>query len=397
MTTSPAQQPATEQELAATIADAASRREPVAVAGGGTQAGLGRPVQAAATLSAAGLTGVTLYEPAEQVIAAWAGTPLAEVESVLATENQRLAFEPTDRRRLYASEGTPTIGAVVATNASGPRRIQAGAARDSLIGIRAVNGSGEVIKSGGRVMKNVTGYDLAKFLAGSHGTLAVLSEVTFKIQPIPETEATLVINGLDDAAAVAALSAALGSTATVTGAAHRPAGNSDARTWVRIEGFAASVKERTDHLTGVLSAFGVDATLDPAESQACWEAVGDLSTLTASVDSVVWKVSVKPSDGPAVAAAVSEQLDCQVLYDWGGGLVWIALPDAGTDGGAGVVRGALNGRNGHATLVRAPDAIRTTVDVFEPSANAIADLTRKMKATFDPGGILNPGRMYAGV
>lgn len=390
--------PASEAELGEVIADASARSTPLSVTGSGTSVGLGRPMQTSATVSAAALVGITLYEPLELVISARAGTPVAEIEAVLAEKRQRLGFEPVDRRALYGTTGTPTIGALVATNTSGSRRIQSGAARDSLIGVRAVNGSGEAVKSGGRVMKNVTGYDLTKFLAGSHGTLAVLSEVTFKVQPIPETETTLVIAGLDDARAVAALSAGLGSPFTVTGAAHNPVGNGgDARTMLRIDGFESSVAERSDKLAALLAGFGTVDRLASNESQDAWRAVGDLEALGAAADAAVWKVSVKPTDGPAVAATARDALSCRVLYDWGGGLVWIAVADGGEDAGAGVIRSAVNRLGGHATLVRAPDSVRLAVDVFEPLSPPLTSLTRRLKATFDPVEILNPGRMYAGM
>ncbi len=391
--------PTDESELVAAVTDAAARTVPLAVAGGGTRAGLGRPTQTAATLSTDKLTGITLYEPAELVISARAGTPLAEIEAELAGQNQRLGFEPIDYRRLYGSTGTPTIGAVAAANVSGPRRIQSGAARDSLIGLRAVTGSGALIKSGGRVMKNVTGYDLVKFLAGSYGTLAVLSEVTFKVQPTPETEATLVLGDLDDASAIAALSAGLGSPYTVTGAAHVPGLDGEAsRTLLRIEGFADSVAERSARLIDALADFGgVEVLAKTMLRRPPGAAVGDLEALGAPGEAAVWKVSVRPSDGPAIAAAARAAFGCRVLYDWGGGLVWIATATGGFDAGAAVIRDAIRPLGGHATLVRAPDAVRLAVDVFQPQAPPLMDLTRKLKARFDPAGILNPGRMYAGV
>ena len=388
-------QPVDEAELSATISNAAAKRTPLTVEGGGTLRRLGRPLQTAATLSTAKLAGVTLYEPAEMVLSARAGTPLGEVESLLAAKGQRLAFEPPDLRRFYGSDGTPTIGAVAAANLSGPRRIAAGAARDGLIGIRAVNGRGDIVKSGGRVMKNVTGLDLCKFLAGSYGTLAVLSEVTFKVLPAPETEATLVYRGLEDGKAVAALSAALGSPYAVTGAAHAPA-ERDGRgaTSIRIEGFAASVRHRLDRLTEALGAFGAPDRLDGAGSTDCWKAIRDLDALAPSRDAVVWRVSVKPSDGPRVAAIAKAALDCRVLYDWGGGLVWIACKPPET--GAEIIRRAVAAAGGYAMLFRAADAIRLATAVFEPPSEAVMALSRKLKEAFDPVGILNPGRLYPG-
>ncbi|MCR4281891.1 MAG: glycolate oxidase subunit GlcE [Bauldia sp.] len=387
--------PGDEPVLAAAVADAASRKTPLAIVGGGTRTGLGRPMQTAATLSTANLTGVTLYEPSELVLSARAGTPLAEVESLLASNRQRLAFEPPSHHQLYGIAGESTIGAVAAANLSGPRRIQSGAARDSLIGVRAVTGRGDIVKSGGRVMKNVTGYDLVKFLAGSYGTLAVLSEVTFKVLPLPETETTLVIDGLSDVRAVSALSAALGSPFSVSGAAHVP--GRVARTCVRIEGFAASVDSRADRLVSLLSAYGPVERLDPAASADLWRSIRDLDALAKPADRPLWRVSVRPGDGPVIAAATRVSMDADILYDWGGGLVWIAGGGDRPDAGASVIRAAVASVGGHATLVRAPDDVRLAVDVFQPLPAPLMDLTRKLKASFDPAGILNPGRMYAGV
>jgi glycolate oxidase FAD binding subunit len=369
--------PKDENEVAAMVADAAERRASLAIVGGGTRAGLGRRVRARGTLSTNALSGVTLYEPAELVLSARAGTTLAEIEALLAQRSQRLAFEPMDHRPLLGESGEPTIGGIVAANVSGPRRIQAGAARDSLIGLRAVTGEGEIVKAGGRVMKNVTGYDLVKFLAGSYGTLAVLTEVSFKLTPAPETETTLVLTDLDDGKAIAALSAALGSPFSVTGAAHRPAfGLEPPRTFIRLEGFAASVADRAKRLAEDLSDLGKAEQIAGRASPS-------------------WRVSTLPSLAPALVETVRHSFEARVLYDWGGGLVWIAGGD-GKDAGAGVIRGAL-GRQGHATLIRASEEVRGTADVFQPLAPPLYALTRKLKQTFDPAGILNPGRIYAGL
>jgi glycolate oxidase FAD binding subunit len=393
----PALVPATEDEVAALVRDASAAREALAVAGDGTRAGLGHPVRATRALSTQKLTGITLYEPAELVLSARSGTPLAEVEGLLRQNGQRLAFEPMDHRPLYRSIGEPTIGGVAAANVSGPRRILSGAARDSLIGVRAVTGRGDAIKSGGRVMKNVTGYDLVRFLAGSFGTLAVLTEVTFKVLPAPETEATLVLRGLDDKTAVAALSAALGSPFEVSGAANRPGVGAAAETWIRIEGFAKSVGYRAGRLRDELRRFGaVEVINDATASRAIWSAIRDLDALAAPPDAPVWRVSVKPGDGPAVADAVRRTFPARILYDWGGGLVWIAGGE-GEDAGAGVVRAAVKAVGGHTTLLRAPEEIRRRVPVFEPQPGPLMGLARKLKHAFDPAGILNPGRMYGDI
>ena len=388
-------QPRSEAEAATLIGEAAARRERLRLVGGGTRAGIGRPAQDEATLSAAGLTGITLYEPAELVIAARAGTPLAEVEARLAEGGQMLPFEPMDHRPLLGSTGEPTIGAVAAGNVSGPRRIAGGAARDSLIGVRFVNGRGEAVKSGGRVMKNVTGLDLVKLMAGSWGTLGFLTEVTFKVLPVPERTATLVLAGLDDARAVEAMSVALGSPFEITGAAHLPEGiDGPARTLLRIEGFSASVDYRLGQLTRLMRGFTPPATREGEEAAAQWRAVRDVLPF-AGGDEAVWRLSTAPGRGPAVAAAIAAARPSRWFYDWGGGLIWLATPATG-DAGAEVVRAAL-AEGGHATLVRAPDAVRAAVPVFEPLSEPLMRITAGLKAAHDPAGLFNPGRMYAGI
>ncbi|SEO62446.1 glycolate oxidase FAD binding subunit [Methylobacterium sp. ap11] len=388
-------QPRSEAEAATLIGEAAARRERLRLVGGGTRAGIGRPAQDEATLSSAGLTGITLYEPAELVIAARAGTPLAEVEARLAGGGQMLPFEPMDHRPLLGSTGEPTIGAVAAGNVSGPRRIAGGAARDSLIGVRFVNGRGEAVKSGGRVMKNVTGLDLVKLMAGSWGTLGFLTEVTFKVLPVPERTATLVLAGLDDARAVEAMSVALGSPFEITGAAHLPEGiDGPARTLLRIEGFSASVDYRLGQLTRLLRGFTPPATREGEEAASQWRAVRDVLPF-AGGDEAVWRLSTAPGRGPAVAAAIAAARPARWFYDWGGGLIWLATPATG-DAGAEVVRAAL-APGGHATLVRAPDAVRAAVPVFEPLSEPLMRITAGLKAAHDPAGLFNPGRMYAGI
>ncbi len=390
-TTQTALRPASEAEVEEAVREARGRHEDLDISGGGTKRGLGRPAVAATPLSLAGLSGVTLYEPSEMVIGAHAGTPLSVIEATLAQRGQRLPFEPPRLSALYGSGGEPSIGAVAACNLSGPRRINAGSARDGLIGVRAVTGRGETIKSGGRVMKNVTGYDLVKLLAGSHGTLGVLTEVTFKVLPAPETEATLVVEGLEDRRAVACLSAGLTSPWEVTGAAHLP--GDPARTLLRIEGFERQVAYRSTALAEALSGFGAATVVTGEASAALWEPLREPAF---EASRAVWRVSVTPSHGPDVAAAIRAGTDAEIRYDWGGGLLWVGV-EAGHDAGAGAIRAALAGRGGHATLMRAPDEIRARVDVFEPQPEAIMALTRRIKESFDPDGVLNPGRMYAGV
>ncbi|MBZ9934692.1 FAD-binding protein [Mesorhizobium sp. BR1-1-16] len=381
--------PDSEAELEAIIAEAAATASPIAIHGGGSR-DIGRPVQAARVLSTQAMTGVTLYEPHELVLSARAGTPLAEIEALLDQNRQRLAFEPIDYRPLLGTHGQPTIGGVTASNASGPRRIQAGAARDHLIGIRATTGRGETIKSGGRVMKNVTGYDFVKLLAGSWGTLGVLTEVTYKLLPKAETETTLVFEGLDDIRAVEAMTTALGTPFEITGAAHLP--GTPSQTLLRFEGFANSCEYRTARLRELLAAFGDAEAVRDGASADLWRAIRDAGPLDAGEDEVVWRISVKPTDGPAVAARLHAELGARYFFDWSGGLVWATITGP-TDGGAASVRSLMAALGGHATMIRAPHGLRASIAAFQPEAPAVKAITRSIRESFDPAGVLNPGRM----
>lgn len=370
--------PETEAELAEIIAKADG---PICVAGGGTR---GVSVDGA-RLETGGLSGVSLYEPGALTMVSGAGTSINKIEEELAQEGQRLAFEPMDHRGLLGTSGEPTIGGAVASNISGPRRIQVGACRDFLLGVRFVDGNGQIIKNGGRVMKNVTGYDLVKLMAGSYGTLGVLTEVSFKVMPQPEACGTVVIRGLSDAEAVAAMSATLGSPFDVSGAAHAVKGLDGApATMIRVEGFAASVAYRVEKLKGLLGRFGdCEIDTDAVTTKALWDWVRNVEGFHDQTGDV-WRISCKPTDGPALAAAVDAD---GILYDWGGGLIWALVPQ-GTD-----IRDRLGAFSGHATLVRASGETKAKLGVFQPQDAAIAALTTGLKSKFDPRGILNPGLM----
>ena len=309
--------PATEAEAQAVIADATARRVPLSIRGGGSKRGIGRPTQTQAVISSAALSGITLYEPSELVIGARSGTPLAQIEEALAAKGQHLAFEPLDYRSLLGTTGEPTIGGMAAANLSGPRRIKAGACRDSFLGARLVNGRGEAIKAGGRVMKNVTGLDLTRLMAGAYGTLGFLTEVTFKVQPRPETQTTLVIEGLSDRRGIEALSAGLGSPFEVTGAAHLPAGiaAARARTLLRLEGFANSVAYRSKALAAALAEFGRAEIVPTVASGELWRQIRDVSFLAEPRQQAVWRVSVAPTRGPAFFESVAPKLSGRHFYD----------------------------------------------------------------------------------
>ena len=378
------------------------------IVGHGTKRAIGCPLQTDASLDMSGLAGITLYEPEELVLSAKAGTPLADIEDLLASKGQHLPFEPIDYGPLFGdAAGGGTVGGALAANVSGPRRIRAGAARDHFLGFVAVSGRGEIFRSGGRVVKNVTGYDLCKLMAGSWGTLAALTEVTVKVLPRPPAEATLVAFGLDDASATAAMAQAVGSPCEVSGAAHLPdyvasrfdglVRRAEAATAVRIEGIVESIAEAIAVLRDASPPFASGKVLDEAESRALWRAVRDVRPFwpgSEAGDRALWRVSTAPSKGFEIARRLSPA--AQLFYDWAGGLLWIAPPE-GADGRAGEIRAAVAACGGHATLVRAPAAMRAAIGAFAPEAGALAALTRRVKESFDPQGVMNPGRMWAGV
>jgi glycolate oxidase FAD binding subunit len=397
--------PVDEREFARVLAEATASKTPLEIVGNGSKQKLGRPMQVAATVSARSMRGITLYEPNEMVMSARAGTPLKQIETDLADRGQMLAFEPVELGPLLGGEaGQASIGGVFATNISGARRISVGAARDHLLGVRAVNGRGEVFKSGGRVMKNVTGYDLCRGLSGSWGTLAVLSEVTFKVLPAPEDTATLVLLGLPDEFAAEVMCAATGSPFEVSGAVHlQPAlaarlghqalaGQRQAITALRIENFARSVAYRKEQIKSLLKVYGAIHELDRENSLELWGELRRLSVLQKS-SSPVWRISTSPTAGPKVVAAVSAYMDCHAFYDWSGGLIWAEVLST-TDAGAADVRRVIAAHGGHATLIRAEPEVRAGVEVFQPLEAGLEKLSRRMKTAFDPAGILNPGRMY---
>src|SRR5579883_512532 len=360
--------PASSGEVAEAVAGAAAKRLPLAITGLGTKAALGRPAGDRYRLDLSGLSGISFYEPEELVLSALAGTPLEQIEALLAGRGQELAFEPMSFAALYGT-GWGTIGGAV--------------------------------MAGGRVVKNVTGYDLARGLTGSFGTLAVATEITLKVLPRAETEATLILLGLDAGAGVEALCAAMCAPAEVSGAAHLPAlaasvqGFPDSITALRIEGFEPSVASRLSLLEGILKGKASMARLNQSKSKELWRAIRDVSPLAAPREKIIWKISVAPTEGPKVAGAVGRALGSEVLFDWSGGLVWLAL-DSCRDAAASLIRKAVMASGGgHATLVRAPDEIREKIPVFEPQAPALEAVSRRLKESFDPHGILEPRRMRA--
>lgn len=371
--------PSSEAELAELVA---ATSEPLRIMGGGTRP-IGVPVNGQ-PLTTRKISGIQLYEPGALTVVVKAGTPVAELEKTLAAENQRLAFEPMDHRGLLGTSGEPTIGGVIAANISGPRRIQCGAARDFLLGVRFVDGQGQITRNGGRVMKNVTGYDITKLMAGSYGTLGVLTEVALKVLPQSHVTGTVRLMGLSESDAVKALCMALGSPFDVTGAAHRPnMTTGPAETLIRIEGFEKSVAYRTDELKKRLSDLGeAQIETDPDVNTSIWTDIRDVAMFH-DAPGDIWRLSVKPSDAPGLVAKIE---GAQALYDWGGGLIWLHVAQ---NTQANAIRAAIAQTGGHATLIRGNRA----AGAFQPLSPAIAALQNGLRARFDPRGLLNPGLM----
>jgi len=385
-------QPGSEAELAEFVREAATAQSGICIVGGGSKQSLGNRVWGK-HVTTSKLNGIEHYEPASLTLVAQAGTPLQEIEDEISKHGQHLPFEPADYRNLLSSGGEPTIGGIVACGISGSRRIQAGACRDSLIGVRFINGEGDVIKSGGRVMKNVTGYDLVKLLTGSYGTLGVISQVSFKLLPSPQFTASLLLHGVSSNQAISAMSIALGSPFDLSGVAHIPDEENGSTTLFRLEGFEKSVKYRAQKLLELLSSFGrMEIESDPEFTRKRWNQITNVGFF-ANKQGAVWRLSLKPGDSPDVVKAISQSRDVEVFYDWGGGLVWLLTP-LGDNSGEKIIRECVNRVGGHATLVRAQKE-SFTGNVFHPQSGIVEKISSNLRRQFDPHSILNPGRMGA--
>jgi glycolate oxidase FAD binding subunit len=393
------------------VRSAIASEQPLEIIGHGSKRLVGQPMATNALLDLSALNAVTAYEPNELIVTVQAGAPLADVLSLIDSRNQQFAFEPMNTAGLLGTPDIGTIGGMIGAGLAGPRRIKAGGARDHLLGAHAVSGFGDSFKAGGKVVKNVTGYDLCKLLAGSWGTLAVMTEVTLKVMPRPESERTLVLRGLDDIAANRAMTAAMGSPFDVSGAAHVPGSalraaagaladlqSQQAVTLLRLEGIAASVAHRAASLAKALAPFGTAETVDDAASAAIWISVRDVRPFSAGGALgawPVWRIVCPPASGGTLGELLARDSGGEVIYDWGGGLIWAALPPK-PDAQAAMVRARVNAVGGHATLLRAPEDVRRNVDVFHPQPAGLAALGERVRHSFDPKHILNRGRMRRG-
>ncbi len=387
--------PKSDEDVLAAVQWAVVEETPLEIVGQGSKRALGRPMQTAHTLDMSGLAGITLFEPEELVLSAKAGTPLKEITEKLDAVHQELQFEPADFGPLLGiAPGQGTLGGLVNTNICGPRRLKYGSARDHILGMSAVSGRGEIFKSGGRVVKNVTGYDLSKGITGAYGTLAVLTDITVKVMPKAETEQTLLLSGLTDAEAAQAMALAMGSNAEVSGAAHMPASVSGGRaaTLLRLEGFAPSVAYRIENLGKMLKDFGTHEQLEEATSKSQWWAVRDCIPFSEHHEKPVWRISCTPTQGHHIVETIRAATSVDAYYDWQGGLIWMQIN--GENPQADLIRATLKQHGGgHATLIRADAATRQSTPVFQPQPAPLAALSKRYRENFDPKGVLNPGRI----
>lgn len=396
-------------DVEAAVRAAIAGEQPLEIIGHGSKRSIGQPIATNAVLDLSALNAVTSYEPNELILTVQAAAPFADVLALLDTKNQQFSFEPMNTSRLLGTPDVGTIGGTISAGLAGPRRIQAGGARDHLLGVHAVSGFGESFKAGGRVVKNVTGYDVCKLITGAWGTLAVMTEVTLKVMPRAEAERTLILRGLDDIAANRAMTAALGSPYDISGAAHLPgsalrtvqgplgeiAAEDQSATLVRLEGITASASSRAGSLSKLLQSYGTAEIIDDSQSAALWADIRDVVPFAASGPRAmwpVWRIVCPSASGGKLGQEIAKRSQGEVVYDWGGGLIWAALPPSG-DAQASQLRKLVDAAGGHAMLIRASDDVRRAVDVFHPQAAGVAALGDRVRKSFDPKSILNRGRM----
>ncbi|MBU2533499.1 MAG: FAD-binding protein [Alphaproteobacteria bacterium] len=400
--------PAADWELASFLAEATAARTPVEIVGGHSKARMGRSREPGAIISTHVMRGIRAYDPSERMITVQAGCLITDIERELAVRGQMLGFEPLDIANVFGGEpGRATIGGVISANLAGSRRLVAGGVADHLLGVSGVAGTGEIFRSGARTRRSVAGLDLRRAMAGSWGTLAALVEVTLSVEAIPDETATLVIFGLSEEIAIEAMADAARTPHGVTGTVHlepamaarlwfdRLREENQAITVLRVEAPANGTALRVERLKDALRAYGDMQLLDHEASLSLWHELRQL-TILAHNDKPLWRITTRPSKAFQVVSGIRRYMAVDAFYDWSGGLIWLEVPEA-ADAGATEIRRVIASSGGHATLVRASDEVKATVDVFEPMHSGIELMTRRLKDVFDPAGILNPGRIYAGM
>jgi glycolate oxidase FAD binding subunit len=365
--------------LAAIVAEAARDGTRLRLRGGGSKDAIGAPTQDARIVDLRGFSGVVDYDPPELVLTVKAGTPLVEVQALVAEKGQILAFDPFDHGAMLGdADGEATIGGIVAAGIAGPTRVSRGAARDHLLGFVGVSGRGERFVAGAKVVKNVTGYDLPKLITGSWGRLAAITELTLKVLPAPRLRLTLGVAGLDPDAAISAMARVMGSAAEVSAAAHLQDWNGAPLTAIRLDGFPSSVEARAAIVTRLVDGI---APLADDEAARLWPAITTAAPLPAGAP--LWRIIAPAAQMSKVITAI----DGTWLLDWAGGLLWLASaddPDA--------IRALAAQAGGHAMLVRAEAETRALVPALHPQPQTLAALEERVRRAFDPAGVFETGR-----
>ena len=383
---------------------------PMGIVGNGSKIALGRSTNLDVTLNLSRLTGIKNYEPSELILTANPGTTLKEVTAHLSDYGQELAFEPPDYGPFFGQKpDTATLGGAIACNLSGPRRIRAGAARDHFLGMEAINGRAELFKAGGKVVKNVTGYDLCKLVAGSYGTLALLTEATVKVLPKAEKIRTVLVSALTHKTALSVFQKILSGPNEPSGLAHLPADIAKRSkvdlvsntglpvTAIRIEGPTPSVIQRTKDLMTTLAEYGDVEELHAHRSRMLWKEIGDLSPFVENQTSTIWRIIVPPSQAGLVIDNLSDMFEISWYFDWAGGLLWVESYDGYPYDVHTGIRDCVAKVSGQSTLIRGSSTLRASVEVFEPLPKPIFQLNYRVKQAFDPNAIFNPARVYAGI
>ncbi|MWV28629.1 glycolate oxidase subunit GlcE [Aurantiacibacter rhizosphaerae] len=374
-------------DLAEIIGTAVQENRTLEIRGGGGKTDFGAPRACDDVIDMRGFSGVSQYDPAELVLTAGAGTQLSEIESLVAGENQMLAFEPWDYGLLWNRGGVATIGGTIAAGIAGSRRVSMGSARDHLLGFEAVSGRGERFIAGGNVVKNVTGFDLSKLVTGSWGRLVALTQVTLKVVPRPRLVASFALDGLSPAAAQRAMNVAMGSQAEIAAAAYLPGDPS--QTVFRLEGIDPSIAARRQLVAEMHAELGMLRPLSEDEGAQFWERVQQFVAL--GEDQPLWRIHLPPSQGAAMAEKLDPAGEAQWHLDWAGALLWIA-----TSLDADTIRDAAASAGGHATLVRADATMRSRVPALHPPASGVAKLESKVREAFDPMGVFASARFGGG-
>ena len=387
---------------------------PIELIGSGSKRKIGKPLQCSKTLSLTKLNGIIEYLPEELYIKVKACTSIQQIEEELKKNKQQLAFEPIDFGYLFNGKSNcGTAAGQVACNISGSRRFKVGSVRDHVLGFRGVNGKGEIIKSGGNVVKNVTGYDLSKLVCGSYGTLIALTEITFKVLPAPEVSKTLIIHDQKIEAATFLLEQAISSSNDVSGAAFFPIepkvpgcvmniektfklndlkyGGS--LTTIRIEGSKKSINLRIQNLIDELKIVNFNISiLDTYQSEIFWNKVKSLEFFSSSKNNIL-RIVIPPSECVQLVYQLSNKF--KYYLDWGGALMWMEAFELSEEMFESIRKKVVK-HGGYVTMIKNSDYLPYVEDVFTINRGRF-DISQNIKKSFDPKRILNPGKMYTGI